>query len=176
MTTIPAKVKERRDDLLRHRQSHLDEMQVHEQELRMCRSELAAIDGEINGIDLTVSAYLEEGAAPQQAVEVKAPRAPRRDVRGMVLDAVKSAPHGASASALSEALGVRLQHIKEVLEYWRDKGDITLRGDVARVPGTVDDILAPFVPAQPAPAAQAAADRLSGAAQIDCQNERSAAE
>lgn len=132
MTTIPPRVQERRDELLRHRKAHIDVIGLHEQGLRASRSELAAIDGELAGIDLTVSAYTEERAAP---AEERVPRAPRRDIRGMVLEAVKNAPHGASAAALGTTLQVRASHVKQALEYWRDKGEITLRGDVARAGG-----------------------------------------
>jgi hypothetical protein len=131
LVTIPIKVTERRRELVGYLEANLEDARRAELELASLRARIANIEGEIDGIDLAVSAYEEN--SPSEGEHAVSARAPRRDVRSMVLEAIKSSPAGASVKALSSNLDIQPSRIKAIVQHWVDHGDVTVHNDVVRV-------------------------------------------
>jgi hypothetical protein len=120
--------------------------------LRIVGAEQDACLAELAGLDLAVAAYAENSTSQPNPIPVynqidrrapnrpeggaehahmransspRATRAPRRDIRGLVLEEVRLAGlEGATVDGLVAATGIRRPQVIAALEYHRDTGDI----------------------------------------------------
>jgi hypothetical protein len=83
------------------------------------------------GISATPTAP-EAGSAPVTPAAAKKPRAPKRDIRAMVLDGIVRWP-AQSMFDLAANLGVPLKAVEKAVEYWQREARVTLSGGLIRL-------------------------------------------
>ncbi|MGD9613785.1 MAG: FeoC-like transcriptional regulator [Alphaproteobacteria bacterium] len=126
---VPAKVSERMEYRQQCREVQTQQIKEYENKLQTYREGLSAIDAELAGISLAIEAYEAEGASGRAAF---AARAPRRDIRGMVLSELRQNSQGASVDAIAKKFGLPPRQVRSALDYWAAKGDVDLQGDIAQ--------------------------------------------
>lgn len=144
---IPLKLVERREELTRQLDVQQHEVWLHEEALKTTKAEIVRLATRLGDLDFAIAAYEEASGgavgaetASAAAVAPKAAdfapaasartRAPKRDIRGMVLRHVECDGRDAvRPKAIAAALVVPDSAVHAAIAHWRLKGKLALNTD-----------------------------------------------